>query len=568
MRKKLLLLITLAMITVVSFAQEKQKVQETYSRSAVTVKLLDYSNRADRQLIKNEFLKNKLSEKFDNNNLKSVFLTTNIKGVTKDDDKIKEIIKKLKAEKAGNKIIAKWYNRQPDGTMNMDLIHKRGLYNAIDADVKTAESSKRGMAMIKDMGMKLLSKSYIVVIDYKAIVKINTKKRHGWATPLNVYLFRVKYNSDVEANLFDNMWIYSDDDEATKEAKKKKFDDYTFDIEYVATQRNPVPLTRTQPRGDSPLAKLTIQKPDSQLLKELVDKGYKRAFFLLEKNYEDFRVKTALYNDKPYQAKIGKKEGLKTDQRYFVYEYQLNEKTNKSVPKRKGVIRAKKVVNNKKIATGQSPVSTFYKICGGNLEKGMLMQQRSDWGISIQGRYGIGGMGGAGVKASYNVAPIIGITQLKLYGYFAVDAGSFENFILTPNTTQDFSFLRYGGGLAKGFYFGGRFSLEPFVGASLETATASDLTYGDILFHPKDKTPEDYVTANVLSLDVGADFGIHITYWLKAIAGVEFHSLLSNALDDDGNDWTKFLDPDPIAYDNMFDGRSGLTFNIGLHIEF
>ncbi len=577
MKLKFLFLTLMIIAANQGFSQDEKTVDDDYSRSGVTVKMLDYKTGKHRERLDEIFVNLTVPGKFDDNNLTDKVIETDLAEGAARKVKIEAIKQQLEKEKAANQIISKWFNRQEDGRMNMEVIHKRGLYNAVDADVKKAEASKRGKAMLMDMGMKLLGKSYIIVIDYAKIrnhKELKIDDRHGWRTPLNVFLFKVKYNSDVQAKLFDEMWIYSDDDPQTAQTKKEKFDNHTFEVEYVMTQSNPTPVQRMQYNSDTQLGKLLPQKSDEELFKELVAKGHERAFFLLEKNHEDFRVKMPLYKDRPLKAKIGKKEGLKVDQRYFVYEYEYNQKTEKAEPNRKGVVRAKKVVDNRQIATGESPASRFYQISGGRLQKGMLLQQKSDWGIGIQGRFGIGNMGGGGVKASLNTARYVGISQLKIYGYLAVDAKPYEvsdKYLTAPSdpVEYDFGFLRLGGGLSKGYYFARMFSLEPFVGIAYETATHSDLTYADHTLYSENITElDDAIDFNVLMFDVGADLGIHVTYWMKLIAGVEYH-VVGDITDSDNAIYTlNSPEGDPVNYADFFEDREGVTFNVGLHIEF
>ncbi|PLX21242.1 MAG: hypothetical protein C0599_08155 [Salinivirgaceae bacterium] len=561
-------------------SQNSAELTDNYSRSAITLKLLGLKDGKYRDKIRKEFVKYDVPEKFDNNNVDSKILKTTLSEFASTEQKKAAIIAQLKKEKTGSAIIAKWFNRQPDGSMNTELIHKRGLYNAVDDDVYTAEASKRGQAMLMDMGMKLLSKSYIVVIDYEEIRSAKDLKydeKRGWTTPLSVYLFRVKYNQEIENKLFGEMWIYDSDDAATRQIKKEKFDQFTFDIEFIDKFSNPGDLSRMQNKNKKGIMVLT-EKSEEQLFEELVQKGFERSFFLLEKKHEDFRVKTPLVNDDPLEAKIGSKEGLKVDQRYFVYEFKYNKKKDKTIPSRRGVVRAQKVINNSQVASGASPVSPFYQISGRKLETGMLMQQRSDWGIGVQGRYGMGEIGGGGVKVTYNTARYIGITQMKLYGYASLDplkTYEIDEKYFASSITEfeyDFTFTRIGAGLAKGFYFGRLFSIEPFIGVSYESASNSDLTYADMALYSKNKTlldnADDDIDINVLMYDAGFDFGINIVYWMKLVAGVELH-LVSNIIDTDADEYLLGNeDGSTIRYNEFFVGRQGLTLNFGLNIEF
>ncbi len=583
MRKIGLLFISVMVFTVTSFSQSDEVVEEDYDRSAVTVKMLDYKHGKYRGKLRSVFVHMPTPDKFDNNNLSDKIVETPLREGANNQSKVTAIIEQLEKEKAGNEIIAKWFNRQPDGTMNMELIHERGLYNAVDADVKKAKASKRGKAMLMDMGLKLLGKTYIVVIDYAKIrnaKELKIEDQHGWRTPLNVYLFRVKYNNEVQARLFDEMWVYEDDDPSTAKTKKEKFDNFTFEIEHVMTQSNPVDLSRLQYDSDTQIGQFLPQKSDDELFKELVAKGVQRSFFLLEKHHEDFRVKTPLYDKQPLRAKIGKKEGLKVDQRYFVYEYEYNEKTKESEPNRKGVIRARRVVDNREVSSGETPTSKFYQISGGGLEKGMTMQQRSDWGISLQGRALFGEIGGGAARLSLNTARYIGIPQLKIYGFVGYDIGTYTNDVYWPNMNKEtFSFIRYGAGLSKGFYFARMFSLEPSVSATWESANADKITFADFGYKdgdlPKDTKLEDDLALNIVMTTVGADLGFQPVYWLKVFGGIQYHVILGDpyVIDDDEATDLYFWDENDKKsvvgdYTDLFEGRQGLSFTAGLQIEF
>ena len=54
-----------------------------------------------------------------------------------------------------NKMVAKWFNMQADGTMNFDLIGERGQYDATALDVKKADQmSKSVNTQLKDAGVE------------------------------------------------------------------------------------------------------------------------------------------------------------------------------------------------------------------------------------------------------------------------------------------------------------------------------------------------------------------------------------------------------------------------------
>ncbi|MDY0279071.1 MAG: hypothetical protein RBR35_00755 [Salinivirgaceae bacterium] len=535
-----------------TFAQ-KEAVSESYDRSAITMYLLDYdANKYQRQTV-DEFQIVKMQEKFDDNELSTRILDvrSSLGATVNHEAKIKAIIEKIAKDKLVNQVIAKWFDRKEDGTMGVKTIQERGLYNADDQDVITAGNTKRGMAAVMDMGMTLINKSYFHIVDF-ADIKSHTdlgldpvKERHGWQAIVNGYLFKINLDDATMNTLYEDMWIYDEDDEATRKAKKEKFDNYEFQIVPIATVTAPA-LMQMQAGPESSLGKFIPQKSDEQLFKELMQKGYDRTVFLLENKVPDLRVRVNLFNDRPLEAKIGKKEALKRDQRFFIYEYIYNEETKGTDQSRKGVVRAKKVVDNRQVATGTSPMSKFYQIHGGNLEKGMLMEQKNDRGIGVQGRFHIGEIGGAGAKVTWNPNPMLNIlpvSQLKVYGMVATQSKEY--------TGTDYSFMRLGGGITKGWYFARMFNFELGAGYVMESATVANVD-GSI---------------NVAWLTFGGEVGVNALHWLRLFAGADFHAPMTNATDADGAEYHN-VDGTTAAYTDFFENRTGLSINLGLSIEF
>ncbi|PJF33450.1 MAG: hypothetical protein CUN57_02140, partial [Phototrophicales bacterium] len=82
----------------------------------------------------------------------------------------KEIAKWLNQNKIGQQILSVWFNRQSDGSFNVDVLKERGLFNANDNDYIVASASKRGEASLMDMGLQLVNQSYVVVFDFSDIM--------------------------------------------------------------------------------------------------------------------------------------------------------------------------------------------------------------------------------------------------------------------------------------------------------------------------------------------------------------------------------------------------------------
>lgn len=122
----------------------------------------------------------------------------------------------------------------------------------------------------------------------------------------------------------------------------------------------------------------------------------------MESTNEAFRVKKAMVSKtKPISAKIGKKEGLSFDQRYFIYENQQR-KDGTLFKKRVAVVKSMKVADNRQVTTGQSEASEFYKIFGGKVDNmGMFMEQKNDEGSIYF--WAIPSMAWPDIRAEWNI---------------------------------------------------------------------------------------------------------------------------------------------------------------------
>lgn len=532
-----------------------------YDRNALTAIVLE--NKSGYMLdIRNASSAIIIPDKFDNNLLDTRLLST-----SSNSESIKQA---LIQNKVANQILAKWFARSESGEFDMSVVHDRGLYNATDDEVRKASSSKVGIARLKDAGEMLLNHSYIVVMEFNNIQTMEQiylkrdalakgvgelmgqkndgvkPRKNGWMGDVKAYLYKLDFDAETIGMFYNDLWIYEDDSDEVKAAKKAKFDETTFPIKFVmqangkgdGSQYNPGELL-APPR----------QKTRDELFQQMVNTGLEACVFDFERSLSDFQVKTPLYSTHPLKAKIGKKEGVKVDHRYFVMEFEQNRK-GETEGVRKGVIRAKKVVDNRKVATGDSKLySKFYQVAGKSLMEGMLMQQKNDFGIGISAGTSVSGeMGGFYLKGEGNVALLtsrvfpIGIPQLKVFGSAHFDNGTYD----FGGLSYDLSFTRWEIGLSKGFYFARNFSLAPFVSYGGEIGTNQD-------------NSDDVVSTYLL--DIGATASVNLTYWAQLMVGVNMYSLVGNAMDKDGNDLG-------YLYTDYFNGREGMAIDVGLRIEF
>ncbi len=261
-----------------------------------------------------------------------------------------------------------------NNTRTIEVVAERGLYDATDVDVLYARASQRGEAILKDAGIHLLNRSYIAVYDFYNIKRIRNRNEVGYEGSCNVYLFRLDWNAATET-LFFNQW---DNPNASKEMR--------FSVQEVATI-----VRKSRLRNVKIVQKRSVflQQPDEVLFARLAESLMHNASVYKAKENDDFRVKTGLVAARPLLAPIGTKEGVHVDQRYFAYE--LTQRSDGSIREvRRGVVRAtNNIVDNSIMATGKTGNTEFYQTHGRNLEEGMLLEQRPEWGLCLSVFYGV-----------------------------------------------------------------------------------------------------------------------------------------------------------------------------------
>jgi hypothetical protein len=541
-------------------------VPSRYNRNALTVIILD-NNGSYILDIKNAIPTIVIPEKYDNNTVKTTFF--------KAESNSNEILNGINNSKLGNQILAKWFSRSATGEFDMTLIAQRGMYNATADDMIKASATKLGMAKIQDAGRSLVENSYIEVIDIRNVLSMQEyydkqdaanrkyaasmgttfkpveRTRNGWKGEVASYLYKI--DPSVVDTLYEKMWIYNDDSKVVKGNKKSLFDNATFNFKFVMSANSDAEATQLNP-GQTLSSKTQLTR--EELFSKLVNTAVLQTLYGVETKYEPFRVKTSVFQVHPIRAKIGTKEGLGVDQRYFVLENQQN-KSGETVSLRQGVVYVRKVENNSTIATTtQNGLSTFYQTAGKRIEQGMTMQQRNDAGLGLSAGFGslTGGMGGVYLKAEENIATVthlagaknaIKITQLKAFFTYAFDAGNYLN----SYHFGDYSFARMQVGLSKGFYFLRNFSIAPFIAYGVEGASITGST--------------DDTTLNTAFLNVGGYATINILYNLQLVGTVNYYTPFGNAflkVDDNSTDLNRM-------YYYYFSDRKGLAIELGLRFE-
>lgn len=547
MKKYFLLLAAFAFPGIAILAQDIEKgkkIPSTYDRSSITVFFMKFPGENHSSEVEAKIDKVTFTDKYYNNNLSNLVIQAPFSRGDVSVKAEKAIETYLLQQGVSKAIVNKWYNRKDDGSMDLDLIFDRGMFNATDAAYIKAQATKLGDNILKDYGNRLIEKSYILVLDYQNIQTMKeakVDKMKGWKATVNGYLFKVKYDEEVQNALYD-CWIYPEDSPEVRKEKIKKYEALQIPITFVT--KTTVYAQASLPTEDTQLGKIIKQKTEDQLLQELVQKGYDESLYYLEMNHEDFMVKTTIHQVRPIRAKIGLKEGLKCDHRYFAYEYVYNEKTNSIEPRFRGVIRAtSKIVDNRQVARGDMPTSQFYQTAGRKLREGYLIRQQNDFGGELLVGYEAGEVGGVYGRIDLRMGRYVGIRALFVYAEVGFQVKDYDIGGVLPY--EGIAFVHYGAGLAKGFMLTRNVELRPYIGLGQEQANHNDFDNG---------------TLKVLYLKAGANLALNLKHNVQLMGGVGSYSFIGNAENDNGDTGDK--------WDAVFPDRKGMATMFGIKFMF
>lgn len=271
------------------------------------------------------------------------------------------IQKYLEKEKIANKLVAKWFNRQADGSFDYNLVADRGVFNASFLEAKTAQASSEGQALLKTAGFELIDNTFVVINKFnfienepvarvirdaakvaaskltigqelamKAADKAYDKAKEGYSIWATSFLYKLVWNESVSNSFFTDLYM----EKEGLDAKKKEAFDNTdlFKLEFVGdeTASALVTFSLKEKRTEEQIISLSTVR--------IVDNIYAK----LQKKYDVFKTKTPLFTGNPITAKIGTKEGLEGGEKFDVLEQTIDEKTGVVTYKSIGTIKVEK----------------------------------------------------------------------------------------------------------------------------------------------------------------------------------------------------------------------------------
>lgn len=361
---RIILLITILIPFYASYAQDMK-----YRRSSMYSILIRHPEKEFGKDIDTVFRLMPLPDKFDNHNLKVRAINAGVyekNNQTEEENTCKMIETFLTKNDIAKRLVAKWFNRKSgrgkDGTFDMNLIIERGLYDASYFDAQIAEMSTRGQSMLADAGEELIGNTYVLFNDIKYIDKeeesglaatglliagqiasqftgglanliitygteaaVNiTDKIAGFRVVVTSYLYRLNWNEEIANTFYSEYYISSPNPD-----RKAAFDsiDGLFSLTYLGCQKSVSEKTGLEGVHDK-----------NDMIRKVCTRAIDKNVALLQKKYEEFKVKTPLYTTEPVAAKIGLKEDITIDSRFEVLEM-VEKEDGRTEYKRVGVIK-------------------------------------------------------------------------------------------------------------------------------------------------------------------------------------------------------------------------------------
>ncbi len=314
-----------------------------FKRSSLLLFMVETPEKEHLPTIKTTFSNQKIPEKF-NDHTVNVAPFIPLEAEAKDQSAL--ISEKLETLNLAKLLVAKWFNRNKQGTFDLELVKQRGLYNASAFDVQVAKQTLRGSAMLEDAGEHLIRNTFVIVNDFKYTNKEEVVSKgksilngvgsllggqktralqastavqaadvlaKGYIIKTTSYLYRLVWDEEASALFFGQLWVSAENyDKAIVDA----FDQSdAFRLEYIGRQDAWADVQSTKYSSKTPeelIARATVKAANSALAR-------------LERKFEVFRTKTPLISVDPIAAKIGTKEGLKKGDRFEVLEQLLQE---------------------------------------------------------------------------------------------------------------------------------------------------------------------------------------------------------------------------------------------------
>ncbi len=481
----------------------------------------------------------------------------------------------------GKDITSYLFNKDSNNLFNVRKILEFSEYASSDVQSFISNNSADKDQILTQIATEMLGKVYILTIDLKKVEtykdyydrkeakrkarnertrklggevsesnqKPIERKLYGYLCDFGFKLRQVNWTPEMLDYFYTNCWI---DENTPENDRAKKIDNFSklqlsSKVVWEELQLG-VSDGRSKSKRNGRFIEPTQEQMNKILTSSLPLGIINQTNKSIVENVPEFKIFNVLSSTYPCKSKIGTKEGIRNNDRYFAYE-KIQKRDGETLLRRKGVLYVNSVVNNEK---DNSLASNFLQRGGRSLYNGMMIYEELDKKINFDFNY------------NYSTAPLnLSSYSLSLgFGPFGKRSASYIGLSLGASTFQDLTYVydstgNYGGGTASyDTITPNGYSLS----VGLEFARAIYLTKrGNIFLYPnfsvnagflsfsnKDGEDQDFEdqeykpSLTIFDARFGVGLGFHIvpsvSIFYKPSIGFNMYAFESNANDDDDDD--------------------------------
>lgn len=383
-------------------AQEENEMK--YRRGSLYSVMVNHEGREFGDEIKDVFMKIPIPDKYNDHDLSvKVIYTPDKKKIDDDHAEIDEFIKN---NGIASRMVGRWFNRDyMTGVCDVELVKERGLYNASELDKALAAKSQRGNALLEDAGEDLIGNTFLIVNDIRYIDRSKGSRTFGqimkavgdvasmltndasytslghltgnmvetykgFKVNIDTYLYQLVWDEETATKFYTDYYTATEDKDRVNAFNNNR---KMFKLNYIGKQHSD--------GSNTSFLGINLDEPQ-QMVRKACQRAIDENIANLQKNFEQFKVKTPLISVSPLKAYIGLKEGITEKSRFEVLEAEMTEE-GKMVYKRVGIIEPKEnlIWDNRYMAAEEQAYgsdfgfTTFKKVSGGNFYPGMLIRE-------------------------------------------------------------------------------------------------------------------------------------------------------------------------------------------------
>lgn len=388
---------------------------DNYRRSSIYSILLQHSGQKYVEDVRDAYMQQPLSDKFNDHSLSIVSLETSCGAKKYEEEEV--ISKFLEDNNVAQRMVAKWFGRdKKDGTFDINMLMERGYYDASLHDVQLSSLLQRGSSIMADAGEDLISNTFVIVYDIIYIDKEENAQKtkrilngvseglklvsafipggsivgtvtdltksavdmasaisnmiSGFSVKINAHLYQLEWNDEIAATFYSQYYIERGHPDPQKAALWPQAASL-FKLKYIGSESSV--SAKTVARG--------LYSPQD-VIRKVTLRAVNKSVADLQRSNEVFRVKVPIskVSDDCVYASIGMKEGVQESDIYEVLEAVINEDGYMEYNK-VGTVKPVRIWDNRYMAIEEGAENAdieqteFEIVSGKGFYPGMLLRQ-------------------------------------------------------------------------------------------------------------------------------------------------------------------------------------------------